>query len=137
LVIAFLDACALIYKIEGAEPFASSTSKVLGELATSQPKIGTSISRLTWLECRVGPMKSDNQELLQKYDAFFALPDLKWIELSQFVVELAAHIRAAHGLKTPDSLQAASCLQLGKGHVFLTGDPAFSRVAGLNVRLLS
>ena len=136
-MIAFLDACALIYKIEGAEPFASSTGKVLGELAISYPKIGTSLSRLTWLECRVGPMKSNNQGLLDTYDAFFALPDLKWIELSQIVVELAAHIRAAHGLKTPDSLQAASCLQLGRDHIFLTGDPLFSRVAGLNVRLLS
>jgi len=42
-----------------------------------------------------------------------------------------------HGLRTPEALQAAGCLQLGAGHVFLTGDAAFERVAGLNVRLPS
>jgi predicted nucleic acid-binding protein len=41
-----------------------------------------------------------------------------------------------HGLRTPDALQAASCLQLGSAHTFLTGDAAFNRVAGLNVAVL-
>jgi len=40
-------------------------------------------------------------------------------------------------LKTPDALQAASCLQLGGEHLFLTGDSAFRRVAGLNVKVLT
>lgn len=38
-----------------------------------------------------------------------------------------------HGRRTPDALQAASCLQLGEAHVMLTGDAALRRVAGLNV----
>jgi hypothetical protein len=37
---------------------------------------------------------------------------------------------------TPDALQAASCLQLGDEHLFLTGDAAFRRLAGLNVIVL-
>jgi predicted nucleic acid-binding protein len=73
---------------------------------------------------------------LQKYDDFFARPDLVWIELTKTVVELATHIRAGSGLKTPDCLQAACCLQLGQGHVFVTGDAAFKRVVGLKVKLL-
>jgi hypothetical protein len=40
-------------------------------------------------------------------------------------------------LKTPDALQAASCLQLGSRHVFLTGDGDFKRVVGLNVKVLT
>jgi predicted nucleic acid-binding protein len=52
------------------------------------------------------------------------------------VVELAAAIRVKHGLRTPDALRAASCLQLGPRHIFLTGDAAFKRVAGLNVTIL-
>jgi predicted nucleic acid-binding protein len=58
-------------------------------------------------------------------------------ELTKDVVELAAAIRARHGLRTPDALQAASCLQLGADHVFLSGDRAFKRVAGLKVKVLS
>jgi len=53
------------------------------------------------------------------------------------VVELATAIRVKHGLRTPDALRAAGCLQLGAGDVFLTGDAAFERVAGLSVRRLS
>ncbi len=48
----------------------------------------------------------------------------------------AYKVRAGSGLKTPDCLQAACCLQLGQDHVFLTGDAAFKRVAGLKVKLL-
>ena len=135
-MIAFLDANVIIYLTEGEEPFADRVRTALGELARAYPTIGTCVSRLTWLECRFGPMKSNDIALLQRYDDFFARPDLVWIELTKTVVELAAHIRAATGLKTPDCLQAACCLQLGQDHVFLTGDAAFNRVAGLKVKLL-
>ena len=53
------------------------------------------------------------------------------------VVKLAAAIRVKHGLRTPDALHAASCLQLGSRHIFLTSDAAFKRVAGLNVTILA
>lgn len=71
------------------------------------------------------------------FDAFFARSDLVWIELTKDVVELAAAIRVQTGLKTPDALQAASCLQLGGDHTFLTGDAGFRRVAGLNTKVLA
>jgi predicted nucleic acid-binding protein len=73
---------------------------------------------------------------LAKFDAFFARPDLVWVELSKNVVELATVIRVRNGLRTPDALQAASCLQLGARHQFLTGDIAFKKVAELNIKLL-
>ena len=135
-MIAYLDANALIYQMEGAEPFASRVRATLAAQARSHPGMGLAMSRLSWLECRVGPMKSGNAEVLRRYDSFFSHTDLVWVELTQTVVELAAHIRVAHGLKTPDSLQAACCLQLGSGHIFVTGDAAFQRVHGLHVLLV-
>lgn len=136
-MIAFFDACALIYLIEGKEPFASNVRKELALIAEKYPDLGSAVSRLTWLECRVGPMKTNDHPALTAYDAFFARPDLIWVELSKDVVELAAAIRIKHGLRTPDALQAASCLQLGREHVFLSGDSAFKRVTGLHVEILS
>ena len=136
-MIAFFDASALIYFIEGKEPFASKVRKDLAAAAKKYPDLGAAVSRLTWLECRVGPMKANDPVVLAAFDAFFARPDLVWVELSKEVVELAAAIRAKNGLRTPDSLQAACCLQLGNAHLFLTGDSAFKRVAGLNVKLLT
>ena len=136
-MILFFDASALIYLIEGHEPFAAKVRSELTSAARQYANPGASVSRLTWLECRVGPMKSNDITTLNAFDAFFARPDLQWVELTREVVELAAVIRVNHGLKTPDALQAASCLQLGADHLFLTGDSSFNRVAGLDVKLLT
>jgi predicted nucleic acid-binding protein len=136
-VIAFFDASALIYIIEGEEPFATRIRKELAAAAKRHPELGAAVSRLSWLECRVGPMKSNDNVTLAAFDAFFARSDLAWVELTKDVVELASAIRVQTGLKTPDALQAASCLQLGGEHLFLTGDGTFRRVAGLNVNLLT
>lgn len=132
-MIVFLDACALIYLIEGKEPFATGIRGQLAEMAQAHPAIDIAVSRLSWLECHVGPMRNKDLAVLAQYEAFFARPDLVWVELGREVVELATAIRVRHGLRTPDALQAASCLQLGPDHRFLTGDTAFQRVQGLKV----
>lgn len=49
-MIAFLDASALIYLIEGNEPFAGRVRATLGKLSRRHPGIGIAVSRLTWLE---------------------------------------------------------------------------------------
>jgi predicted nucleic acid-binding protein len=135
-VIAFFDASALIYLLEGEPPFGERVRADVAEMEHRHPGMGVAISRLSWLECRVGPMKSGDAATLALFDAFFVRPDLLWIELTREVVELAAVIRVRHGLRTPDALQAASCLQLGAAHLLLTGDAIFERVHGLNVRVL-
>jgi predicted nucleic acid-binding protein len=136
-VIAFFDASALIYLVEGKEPFAGKVRRELAASIRKHPGLGAAVSRLTWLECRVGPMKSNDNTTLAAFDTFFVRPDLVWVELTRNVVELAAAIRVKHGLRTPDALQAACCLQLGADHLFLSGDAAFRRVGGLNVKLLA
>jgi len=136
-VIVFFDASALIYLVEGAEPFASRVRAQLGRTARKYAKVGTAVSRLSWLECRVRPARNNELTTLAAFDAFFARPDLVWVELNQNVVELATAIRVKHGLRTPDALQAASCLQLGIQHLFFTGDAGFKKVAGLSVIVLT
>ena len=136
-MIVFFDACALIYLLEGNEPFASNVRQALATIAGQHPDLAVAVSRLSWLECRVGPMKRNDNPLLAQYDAFFSRPDLIWVELSRDVVELATAIRVKHNLKTPDALQAASCLQLGSTHLFLSGDSGFQRVTGLQMHLLT
>jgi len=135
-VIAFLDSSAIIYLVEGKRPFVGKVRRQLQRLTLTEPALRTAVSRLAWLECRTGPMKTGDVETLATYDGFFARADLVCVEVGADVVDLATAIRARHGLKTPDALQAACCLQLGKDHVFLTGDTAFRRVAGLNTQML-
>lgn len=141
-MIAFLDANALIYVLEGAEPWAEAVKTQLRRLAAAQvAEAGSTtllgLSRLSWLECRVGPLRRGDQAALQRFDAFFARADLCWVELSTAVVEQATIIRACHNLRTPDALQAASCLQLGPDAVMISGDSAFARVPGLQLALVS
>ena len=136
-MIAFFDASALIYLVEGSPPFAEKLRAELSRWAKKHPDADAALSRLSWLECRVKPAREGDHATLAAFDAFFGRPELIWIELTKDVVELATAIRVRHSLRTPDALQAASCLQIGAGHVFFTGDAAFERVEGLNVRRLS
>ena len=135
-MIVFFDASALIYLVEGAEPFAGRVRAQLAHATRKYPKLGAAVSRLSWLECRVRPARNNELNTLAAFDAFFTRPDLVWVEMTQNVVELATAIRVKHGLRTPDALQAASCLQLGIQHLFVTGDAGFKKVTGLNVIVL-
>ena len=132
-MIAFLDANALIYLIEGQTDLAACVREKLQTLAAAHPDLRIALSRLSWLECRVGPIKAGSPERLALFDAFFQQPDLIWLELDRSVVELATELRGRLGLRTPDALQAACCLQLGRDHVMLTGDRGFARVEGLSI----
>ena len=136
-MIAFLDASALIYLVDGEAPWAEATQATLHQLAVEAPDLPLAVSRLSMLECRVAPLRRGDQSCLDRFEALFGQPDLLVVELSASVVELATQLRANHGLRTPDALQAACCLQLGPDAVMITGDAGFQRVEALQVRLIS
>jgi predicted nucleic acid-binding protein len=129
----FLDTSALIYLLEGFEPHSSQVRNILNRMQNFEPKLHTNISRITMLECRVKPIREQDRKKLTLYEKFFGHKDVNCIDLSQQVIELATVIRAYDGLKVADAIQAASCLQLGEDHVFVSGDKGFKRVKGLNV----
>lgn len=135
-MIAFLDASALIYLLDGQPAVAARVRRALAALRASHGNLRLAVSRLSVLECRAGPLREGAVERLARFDDFFARPDLVLVELDRQVIDLATAIRARHGTRTPDALQAACCLQLGPSHRMLTGDRAFRRVAGLAVVLV-
>ena len=104
-MIAFLDASAIIYLIEGAEPFAGRLGANLAGLVREHAVLETAASRLSWMECRVRPVRDGAVETVAAFDSFFARTDLIWVDLTQDVVELATAIRIKHGLRAPDALQ--------------------------------
>ena len=140
-MIAFLDASAVIYAVEGTAAWAEALKQQLRQLAMADPAsaggLQLAISRLSWLECRVGPPRRRDAEALARFNAFFLHPDLEWVEISPAVVERATLLRAEHNLRTPDALQAASCLQLGADAVMVTGDAGFQRVPSLRLALVN
>ena len=136
-MIAFLDASALIYLVDGDSASRGAVQQVLQELAAEDPSLCLAASRLSLLECRVAPLRKGDQASLDRFDALFAQPDLLWVELTAAVVEQATRLRAQHGLRTPDALQAACCLQLGPEAVMVTGDADFRRIPSLQLRMIS
>lgn len=130
----FLDASAIIYLFEGNAAAVRAVQGVLSELHSSAKESALGVSALSRLECRIGPLRTGNQALLERYDTFFADPGLVVVPLENDVIDLATDLRARHSLRTPDALQAASLLSRSDAGVFVTGDDDFQRVPGLNVR---
>ncbi len=136
-MIAFLDVSALIYLLDGEAPWANAVRATLQQLALEAPDLALAVSRLSLLESRVATLRRGDQASLHRFEALFAKPDLLVVELSASVVELATQLRVNDGLRTPDALQAACCLQLGPDAVMITGDAGFQRVKALQMRLIA
>ena len=135
-MILFLDACALIYRVEEVAPWNARLIKLLADLRRRHAGLQLAVSRLSYLECRVQPLRDGDSALAQRYDALFAAPELHTVEIDSNVIEGATRIRARFGLRTPDAIQAASCLSLDVEHIFLTNDTAFRRVPRLALKML-
>jgi predicted nucleic acid-binding protein len=136
-LILFLDACVIIYWIEGSGPFYSRVMNRLRALRQRAPDATFAVSRLSWLECMVKPVRDGDQALVDEYQAFFDAGQLQVVELTPNVVEQATLLRATHELKTPDALQAASALWLATDVLFLTNDRCFRQVPTLRVEVLA
>lgn len=130
----FYDACAVIYLVEGIEPWYSGLRAMLARHGGAQAR--HAVSELTLLECRVKPLRQADTALLARFDHFFASESLLRIPLDHRVVASATEIRARTGLKTPDALQAASALSLPADVLFLTNDQRFNIVPGLKAEII-
>lgn len=135
-MIAFLDACAIIYRIEAVEPYLGKLKRALDNLERRHPGTTIAVSRLSTLECRVLPVRNRDDKALRLYDQFFTAPELRIVDLSAEVIDRATIIRAEFRLATPDALQAACALSLPGELAFFTNDPKFRGVDGLKVTLL-
>ena len=60
----FLDACALIYRFEGAVTFRTAAMELMAQLSAEQTSVELAVSRLSVLECRVKPLCEGNAALL-------------------------------------------------------------------------
>ena len=129
----FLDACVIIYWVESSEPFYSRLLETLNNLRTQYPHAVFAASRLSWLECRIKPLRENNQFLLNLYKQFFAANNLTVVELDTHVVDMATHLRARYNLRTPDALQAASALSILNEKCLITGDIKFKDIRELQV----
>jgi predicted nucleic acid-binding protein len=71
--------------------------------------------------------QADDEQVDEFYGLLSTYPNLGWIAPDLPIADAAARIRAAHRLRTPDALQAATAIQ-SSATAMITNDPAFERV---------
>ncbi|WP_438024910.1 type II toxin-antitoxin system VapC family toxin [Sorangium sp. So ce233] len=112
----YLDSCVLIYRVEGAEPYKSSSDRALMSLGSSKAYI----SPLFRMECLVKPVRMNDSGLRATYEGLLSAFDL--LPLTAEVFDLATGLRALHGLKTPDALHAACAIHHGCDQIWTNDD---------------
>lgn len=132
----FLDACTIIYLIESQEQLGHNTRTIITEAL--QNKAQLVVSRLSFLECRVLPLKTKDDDLILRYNHFFTLPDLEVIELTEDVINLATDLRAnyTNSLRTPDAIQVACALK-ASANTFFTGDKKLGSIQEIDIFIIS
>lgn len=132
----FLDACTVIYLIESQQQLGNKTRIVVTQAL--QNKAQLIISRLSFLECRVLPLKTKDDDLLLRYNQFFKLPGLQIVELTADVINLATDLKVNYpsSLRTPDALQLACALK-ANADTFLTGDKKLMSIQEIKVLVVT
>lgn len=131
----FLDANVIIYWVESTEPFYTRFISVMQSLYIKYPHANFAVSRLSFLECRVKPLKENNRDTLLLFDNFFNAHNLLIVELDAHVVNIATHLKSQHLLRTPDALQVACALSLlpNEEILFITGDVRIKNIPNLSI----
>ncbi len=96
----YLDACAIIYAVEGVASFRVAALQRITR-AESAANGFLLTSRLSSLECRVKPIRQNVVALLSAYESFFSRTSLHVIDVAAWVIDRATALRALHN---PDVL---------------------------------
>lgn len=121
-----LDTSVFIYQLEANPRYVSFTDAVFAWLEHRDSRAVT--STITMTELLVHPYRDDNQQLADEFYALLSTyPNLEWIAPGLEIADMAARLRAAHRLRTPDALQAATAIY-GRATGLITNDSVFQRV---------
>jgi predicted nucleic acid-binding protein len=132
-MLVYLDSVICIYAVEGAPSFQARARARLATMraAADQP----AVSDLTWLECRVKPIRLGDAVALADMEAFLTASDVVRVPLPTAVYERACRIRAVHNYKLADALHLAAAVEGGCG-LFLTNDRRLSVFPDVTVEVL-
>ena len=97
----YLDSCIAIYLVEEHSVYCAG---IEATLAKSNGIVW--YSGLTELECLVLPLRLKRNDLVEKFNRFFALN--VQLTMPDSVYREAARLRAEYGLKTPDALHLST-----------------------------
>ena len=129
-----LDTSVFIYQLEANPRYVGLTDPIFSWL--ERPGHAALTSTITMTELLVQPYRDSGE---QRADEIYALlatyPNLEWIAPNLEIADIAARIRAAHRMRTPDAVQAATAVH-GQVTGLVTNDPVFTRVEAFETLLL-
>ena len=121
----YIDANLWIYLLNPPEDIAKSLKRVFDQVAEGRLVPVTSV--LSWFECLVMPLRLKDEEEKALFDQMFTKTrGLELLEVTRDVLFVAAELRAAVQMKTPDAIHLASA-KAAKCDVFLTHDSDLRR----------
>jgi len=129
-----LDSCVLIYHLEGHEQLGPAARDVLTHVQDGRCQ--AVLSTLALLELQVGAYRNGPEDLANRYYASLsAVPNVTWIPVTYSLADLAAQIRARHGIPTPDAIHLATAIET-RATLFVTNDRSLPDLPGLEYALL-
>ena len=129
-----LDTSVFIYQLEANPRYVGLTDPIFAWL--EQPVHAAVTSTITMTELLVQPYRESGEQQAGEFYALLATyPNLDWIAPGLDIADIAARIRAAHRLRTPDALQAATAVH-AQATGLITNDPVFARVDAFETLVL-
>lgn len=129
-----LDSSVLIYHLEGLPPYASLTEILFTDLARGA--VAAVISTISVTELLVKPLADRAADKVRICEAFLeGLPNTQFVPPGIAIAKVAARLRAAHRLRTPDALILATALEEG-ATAFLTNDARLKRIENEGISVL-
>jgi predicted nucleic acid-binding protein len=130
-----VDTAIFIYFIEEHPQFLPLLEPLFREVDNGRKELVT--SALTLLEVLVVPYRSGDHLLAARYEALLTQSrGVRVAEILRDHLRAAAQLRAATGVKTPDSLQLVAALAAGCA-TFLTNDRDLPTIRGLRLLQLA
>jgi predicted nucleic acid-binding protein len=115
-----VDTMLFVYHFERNEQFGEPAGALLAAAEQGRCRLVTSV--LSLLEVLVIPKRRGMEELCQRYrELFGSFPNLEVRPVDAQIAEIAADLRAAHAIRTPDALHLATALQ-ARADAFVTED---------------
>jgi len=128
------DTMVFIYHLQAHPRYVPAAQTILDAWEGGPHQGITSV--LSLAEVLVKPLRDGNKEAADDYRRLLAtFPNLRLIDVSRGIGELAARLRAAHGLPMPGMIQVATALTAGATG-FISNDAEFRRVKDLEILLL-
>jgi predicted nucleic acid-binding protein len=132
-MLVYLDAVICIYAVEGTLGFQTRARARLAAMRAVGDR--PAISDLTWLECRLKPIRLGDAVALADMEAFLTASDVVRVPMPTAVYERACHIRALFNYKLADALHLAAACEGGCG-LFLTNDLRLTGFPDIPVEVL-